>query len=308
MRNRFADTFYELGKEDDRITIVVADISPAGSIAKFRQEFPDRFINTGVSEQIMIGMVAGMSQRGLRPFAYTIATFTLYRPFEFVRDDLCYQNLPVTIVGIGGGVTYSTLGATHHAQEDVAIASTLPNMSVISPSDPAEVEAATRWCATQTRGPVYLRLGKAGEPDFTKDAPEKWEFGKVRLLRPGSDVAILSYGPIMKQAVAVADRYREHGKSAALYSVHTIKPLDRAAIAKILGTFKHVVVIEECAPNGSLSMNVQKIAWEERAQCALDVFTLQDEFIHCYGSHDDLLAAHGLSVPAISTRLGISQA
>jgi transketolase len=106
MRNRFADTFYELGKADPRLCVVVADISPAGSIAKFRTEFPRRFINTGVSEQIMIGMTAGMAQRGLKPFAYTIATFTLYRPFEMVRDDLCYQNLPVTIVGIGGGVNY----------------------------------------------------------------------------------------------------------------------------------------------------------------------------------------------------------
>jgi len=299
MRNRFADTFYELGKVDPRLAIVVADISPAGSIAKFRQDFPDRFINTGVAEQIMIGMVAGMSQRGLRPFAYTIATFTLYRPFEMVRDDLCYQNLPVTIVGIGGGVTYSTLGATHHAQEDVALASTLPNMSVIAPCDPGEVEAATRWCATQTRGPVYLRLGKAGEPDFTRDAVEPWEFGKVRLLRPGSGVAILCYGPIMKQAFAVADGLAERGTQAALYSVHTIKPLDRDAIAKILGSYARVVVIEECAPNGSLSMNIQSIAWQERAACKLDVYTLKDEFIHCYGSHDDLLAAHGLTVDNI---------
>ena len=91
MRNKFADTFYELGREDPRLCIVVADISPAGSIAKFRTEFPDRFVNTGVAEQIMIGMTAGMAQRGLRPFAYTIATFALYRPFEMVRDDLCYQ-------------------------------------------------------------------------------------------------------------------------------------------------------------------------------------------------------------------------
>lgn len=306
MRNRFADTFYELGRADERISIVVADISPAGSISKFRQEFPDRFINTGVSEQVMIGMVAGMAQRGLKPFAYTIATFTLYRPFEFVRDDLCYQNLPVTIVGIGGGVTYSTLGATHHAQEDVSIASTLPNMSVVAPCDPNEVEAATRWCATQERGPVYLRLGKAGEPDFTKDAAEPWAFGKVRMISPGSDIAILSYGPIMKQAVAVADRYRQRGKSVAIYSVHTIKPLDRAGIAKILSTFESVVVIEECAPNGSLSMNIQKIAWEEHAASQLHVFTLRDEFIHCYGSHEDLLAAHGLSPAIISERLGIA--
>src|SRR5262249_55976373 len=154
----------------ERLCIVVADISPAGSIGKFRTEFPDRFINTGVAEQIMIGLTAGMAQRGLRPFAYTIATFTLFRPYEFVRDDLCYQSLPVTIVGIGGGVTYSTLGATHHAQEDVSIASSIPGMRVIAPCDPAEAEAATRWCANQTDGPVYLRLGKAGEPDMTAQA------------------------------------------------------------------------------------------------------------------------------------------
>jgi transketolase len=306
MRNHFADTFYELGKQDERLCIVVADISPAGSIAKFRSEFPQRFVNTGVSEQIMIGMVAGMAQRGLKPFAYTIATFTLYRPFEFVRDDLCYQNLPVTIVGIGGGVTYSTLGATHHAQEDVAIASTIPNMSVIAPCDPKETEAATRWCAQQTRGPVYLRLGKAGEPDFTKEAPEPWEFGKIRKIRDGSDVAILTYGPIVKQAAALADRYGERGESAAIYSVHTIKPLDRERLAEIYGRYKKVVVIEECAPNGSLAMKAQQFAWQTQAKCSLEVFTLQDEFIHCYGSHEDLLAAHGLSVPAISARLGLS--
>src|SRR5450631_3490782 len=192
MRNRFADTFYELGKTDPRLCVVVADISPAGSIGKFRNEFPQRFINTGVSEQIMIGMVAGMAQRGLRPFAYTIATFTLYRPFEMVRDDLCYQNLPVTIVGIGGGVNYSTLGATHHAQEDVSIASSVPRLSVIAPCDPLETEAATLWCAHQEQGPVYLRLGRAGEPDLSSKSVTPWTFGKIRVLRDGNNVCILS--------------------------------------------------------------------------------------------------------------------
>lgn len=302
MRNRFADTFYELGKQDPRLCVVVADISPAGSIAKFRSEFPNRFINTGVAEQIMIGMVAGMAQRGLRPFAYTIATFTLYRPFEMVRDDLCYQNLPVTIVGIGGGVTYSTLGATHHAQEDVSIASAVPNMSIIAPCDPDETAAATRWCATQERGPVYLRLGKAGEPDFTSKLPV-WEFGKIRKVRDGDDVCILSYGPIIKQAFGVAAKFAERGKSTAIYSVHTLKPLDADGITDVLTRYKHVVVIEECAPNGGLAMNVERLAWKAKAGCRLDTFTLQDKFIHCYGSHEDLLAAHGLSVEAIFTKL-----
>jgi transketolase len=303
MRNRFADTFYELGKKDPRLCVVVADISPAGSIAKFRSEFPDRFINTGVAEQIMIGMVAGMAQRGLRPFAYTIATFTLYRPFEMVRDDLCYQNLPVTIVGIGGGVTYSTLGATHHAQEDVAIACALPNMNVIAPCDPAEVEAATRWCAQQERGPVYLRLGKAGEPDFTKDAVEPWQFGKLRYITRGRDVCILSYGPVMKMATEIADAYRAKGKTVSIISAHTLKPLDIEGVVDALREHKHVIVIEELAPHGGLGPRIKEIAWESKATCRIDTFALDDAFHHVYGSHADILAAHGLSSKAILAKL-----
>lgn len=299
MRNRFADTFYELGKADPRLCVVVADISPAGSIARFRQEFPERFVNTGVAEQIMIGMAAGMAQRGLRPFAYTIATFTLYRPFEMVRDDLCYQNLPVTIVGIGGGVSYSTLGATHHAQEDIAIACALPNMSVIAPCDPAEVEAATRWCAVQQRGPVYLRLGKAGEPDFTSALAEKFTFGKLRFLRRGDEVCILTYGSIMKLAVEVADRLQARGRSVSLMSVHTLKPLDLDGLAEALASHRHVVVIEEMSPQGSLGLNVKALAYERRANCQIHCFSLRDEFMHVYGGHEDVLAAHGLTAENI---------
>lgn len=303
MRNTFADTFYEAGKRDPRLAVVVADISPAGSIAKFREEFPTRFINTGVAEQIMIAMCAGMAQRGLRPFAYTIATFTLYRPFEMVRDDLCYQELPVTIVGIGGGVTYSTLGATHHAMEDVAVACAIPNMAVIAPCDPAETRAATLWCAGQTRGPVYLRLGKAGEPDLSAGATEPWAFGRLRYLQQGRDVCILTYGPITKMAFAVARRLEQAGQSVSVVSVHTLKPLDRAGIEAALARHRRAVVIEECAPHGGLAGRVKEIAYDSGAACRIDAFTLQDAFIHCYGSYEDLLAEHGLSTEAILARL-----
>jgi transketolase len=305
VRNTFANTFYEAGKRDNRLAVVVADISPAGSMQKFRDEFPDRFINTGVAEQIMIGMCAGMALRGLRPFAYTIATFALFRPFEFVRDDLCYHNLPVTVVGIGGGVTYSTLGATHHAMEDVAVAGAIPNMAIVAPCDPAETRAATLWCVEQTRGPVYLRLGKAGEPDFTSQAPEPWQFGRLRYLRKGRDVCILSYGPIMKVAVGIAERFEQTGKTVSVASVHTLKPLDHAGIAAALSTHKQVVVIEECVPRGGLAGQVKELAWEQRADCRLDTFTLRDDFIHNYGSHGDLLAAHGLDLASICQHLGL---
>jgi len=301
----FADTFYEMGKVDPRLAIVVADISPAGSIAKFREEFPDRFVNTGVSEQIMIGMVAGMSLRGMRPFAYTIATFTLYRPFEFVRDDLGYQELPVTIVGIGGGVTYSTLGSTHHAMEDIAVASAIPTMSIIAPCDPAEVRLATRWCALENmKGPVYLRLGKAGEPNLTDKAVDPFEIGKIRYLTRGSDTCILSYGTTVKMAVELAAKLTaEKGESVSVVSCHTVKPLDADGVAKALRSHKRVIVMEEHVPHGGLGSRVKEIAWDIQVPCKLQTFSLQEKFIHCYGDHADLLRAHGLSVEQVYAKL-----
>jgi transketolase len=305
VRNTFADTIYEAGRSDKRVVIVVADISPAGSMQKFREEFPERFVNTGVAEQIMIGLCAGMALRGLRPFAYTIATFTLYRPFEFVRDDLCYQNLPVTIVGIGGGVAYSTLGGTHHAQEDVALASVVPNMTVLAPCDPGETREAARWCAVQERGPVYLRLGKAGEPDLTAGAAEPFAFGRLRYLRRGRDVCILSYGPILKLAVELAGRFEARGESASVVSAHTLKPLDVEGIADALQHHRRVVVIEEAAPY-LLGQRVKAIAWDTKAPCRIDAFSLQDAFVHTHGSHGELLAAHGLDLATIAGKLGLT--
>jgi len=303
VRNTFAKTFLEAAQEDARLCVVVADISPAGAMDQFRKEFPERFINTGVAEQIMIGMCAGMSMRGLKPFAYTIATFALYRPFEFIRDDLCYQDLPVTVVGIGGGVTYSTLGGTHHAMEDVAIASAIPNMRVIAPCDPEETRAATQWCVAQEEGPVYLRLGKAGEPLITQNA-KPFAFGKVRLLREGRDVCILGYGPVLKLGMDAAAALEKRGISVAVASVHTLKPLDREGIAPLLAGFPKVVVMEEMVPHGGLGNAVKALAWESGARCRIDCLSLQDKFIHFYGKHDEILRAHGISFDRVVQLVG----
>lgn len=303
MRDIFARTLYQIAKKNPKVFIVVADISPAASMAPFRQEFPDRFINVGVAEASMISMCAGLALRGCTPFAYTIATFAAYRPFEQIRDDLCYQNIPVTVVGIGGGVAYSTLGGTHHAQEDIAVMSAMPNMSIVVPCDPLETESAT-WACSQSKGPVYLRLGKAGEPTLTGAAPEPFQFGKVRYLRKGSDVCILSYGPIMGMGFEVAAKIaQEQGKSVAMVSVHTLKPLDVKGIAGILAGFGTVIVIEEHSQHGGLAGQVKQIAWDSGAKGRLHTFSLKDEFIHCYGSQQDLWQMHGLSVDIMYRRI-----
>src|SRR6201987_6236842 len=226
MRNTFSEALYEAATKNPDVYIVVSDISPAGSMAKFSTQYPERFINVGVAEQSMIGICAGLALKGCQPFAYTIATFSLYRPFEMVRDDLGYQNLPVTVVGMGAGVIYSTLGGTHHTMEDVAVASAIPNFRVIAPCDPLEAIDATRWCAQQKEGPVYLRVGKAGEPNLTGKALDPWSFGRLHYLQRGCDVCILSYGVIMAKAIEVARGLEARGRSVSVVSCHTIKPLD----------------------------------------------------------------------------------
>lgn len=295
MRNTFSETLYQEAKENLDVYIVVADISPAGSMAKFTAEYPERFINVGVAEQSMIGICAGLALKGCRPFAYTIATFALYRPFEMIRDDLAYQNLPVTVVGMGAGLVYSTLGSTHHSQEDIAIAGAIPNMQIVSPCDPLECIEATRWCAVQDNGPVYFRIGKAGEPTLTEDAADPFVFGRVRHIWKGEDVAVLSYGVIMKMASEVAEALRDGGQSVSLISCHTLKPFDRKGIENILRAHKTVIVIEEHAPMGGLASAVKQTAWDVQAGCTLHTFSLRDEFIHCYGTYEELLDMHGIS-------------
>jgi transketolase len=303
MRNTFAQTIYDIAREMRDIYVVVADISPAGSIENFRRDFPDQFINVGVAEQSMIGICAGLALRGCIPFAYTIATFTIYRPFEHVRSELCYQNLPVTLVGMGAGLTYGTLGGTHHAQEDVALMSALPNMSILAPCDPAETIQAT-WASARHDGPMYLRIGKAGEPDLTTHAPEPFEFGKVRLIKEGKDTCILSYGPIMRMAFDLARKLEsESGQSVAIASVHTLKPLDKERITKLLDKYENVIVIEEHSPFNGLGAWVKQIAWDMSAKCKLYTFGLQDEFIHVFGSQQDMWLAHDLSVEQIYEKL-----
>ncbi|MEX2615883.1 MAG: transketolase C-terminal domain-containing protein [Alphaproteobacteria bacterium] len=303
MRNVFSETLYECATKDPSIYIVVADISPAGSMMKFRDEYPERFLNVGVAEQSMIGICAGLALKGNQAFAYTIATFTLYRPFEMVRDDLCYQNLPVTVVGMGTSVVYSTLGGTHHTQEDVAIASAIPNMQILAPCDPLEARLATIHCATQKKGPVYLKLGKAGEPVLTGNAEEPFEFGKLRYIQKGSDTCVISYGPITSMAFEIANQLRAEGETVSVISAHTIKPLDREGVVRTLRNHKRVVVLEENAPHGGLGSRIKEIAWDIKAPCDLKCFALKDEFIHYYGSYEGLLEAHGLSTRHILSAL-----
>lgn len=296
MRNKFAEIIYKESKKNSKICVVVADISPAGSMDLFRTKYPKRFINTGVAEQSMIGIAAGMALRGLKPFCYTIATFSLYRPFEMIRVDLCYQNLPVTVVGMGTGTVYSTLGGTHLTQEDISVARSVPNMNIIAPCDPNELEDSLKYCCNKSKGPVYLRIGKAGEPTFINKKSEKWKFGKIRKIVSGRDICILTFGPIMKKAFELREKFKKKNKSIEINSCHTLKPFDYLTLKKKFQKFQKIVIIEDHSEIGGLNSIVKEAAYENSYKGKIFSFSLKDKFIHCYGDHNDLLSKHGINV------------
>ena len=211
--------------------MVVADISPE-LMDLFRTKYPKRFVNTGVAEQSMIGIAAGMALRGLKPFCYTIATFSLYRPFEMIRVDLCYQNLPVTIVGMGTGTVYSTLGRTHLTQEIYQLQDRY-NMNIIAPCDPKELEDSLKYCCNKSKGPVYLRIGKAGEPTFVNKKSEKWKFGKIRKIVSGSDLLYSYFWTNNEKSFRIKKKFLQKGKSIEVNSCHTLKPFDYLTQKKI---------------------------------------------------------------------------
>jgi transketolase len=302
MRDAVARAITEAARTRDDVILVVADISPAAALKTFLDENPTRIVDVGVSEQAMIGMAAGLAMTGLRPFAYTIAPFALYRPLEQIRVDLAYQDLPVVVIGVGGGLSYSALGATHHTMEDVAIASAIPNMTVIAPCDPRETEAAVIGSFDLT-GPAYLRLGKSGEPDLTLDAREPFVLGRVRQIRAGSATALIGYGPILGLGLRAAERAAERGVMPSVYSAHTLKPLDLARIDAILSEHERVVVLEEHVYRGGLGIQVQARAYEVGSTATVISLHLGDNFLHTYGSKDDLLEAHGITLESVSDAL-----
>jgi transketolase len=243
MRNAFADELTKLGNEDPCVVMLSGDIGNR-LFDKFKNKHPARFFNCGVAEANMMGVAAGMAMNGLRPVAYTITPFVTTRCLEQIRTDVCYHEVPVTIVAVGAGLSYSGLGPTHHACEDISFLRSIPNMVVICPGDTFEVRAALRASMQQAR-PVYIRLGKKGEPPVHSGHLADFEIGKAITIANGRDVCLLSTGNMLPEAVEAARKLKDHGVSASVVSFHTVKPLDYASLEDVFGRFKLIATLEE---------------------------------------------------------------
>jgi transketolase len=243
VRNAFTDELTKLGDTDPRIVMLSGDIGNR-LFDKFKGKHPLRFFNCGVAEQNMMGVAAGLAMSGLRPIAYTITPFVTTRCLEQIRTDACYHEAPVTVVAVGAGLAYAGLGPTHHACEDISFLRSLPNMVVLCPGDAMEVRAALRAVMKQDK-PAYIRMGKKGEPVVHKDVPADFQIGRALVVEEGQDVALLSTGNMLPEAVEAGHLLKQKGISAEVVSFHTVKPLDTDYLGKAFGRFKLVATIEE---------------------------------------------------------------
>jgi transketolase len=299
MRNAFAATITELADRDERIVVLSGDIGNRLFDA-FKERHPARFYNCGVAEANMTGMAAGLALCGLRPFTYTITPFATTRVMEQIRIDVCYHNLPVTIVGTGSGLSYASLGPTHHSLEDVALLRALPNLTVVCPADVAEVRAVLKELLTIS-GPVYLRLGKKGEPVVHKE-PLVMVIGRGITVRGGGDVCLLGLGNMVAPSLDAAALLEGRGLSAQVVSMHTVKPLDEELLSDTLDRFAVVAVVEEHSRIGGLGSAVAEWAAAQKWRTKARLLSLgtPDLFLAESGSQKYLRQRFGLTPVAIA--------
>jgi transketolase len=300
MRNAFAAELTALAAEDQRVVLLSGDIGNR-LFNKYKECFGERFFNCGVAEANMTGVAAGMALCGLRPITYTITPFNTTRCLEQIKIDICYHNLPVVIVGVGSGLSYAGLGATHHSCEDIAFLRALPNMTVVCPGDVWEVRLALRG-AISHGGPVYIRLGKKNEPVIHEQAPD-FALGKAIPIRPGKDICLLSTGNMLPIAMQAAGEIDNRGASAAVVSFHTIKPLDEDLLAALFSKFKVVATIEEHSLLGGFGSSVAEWLVDQAPQPArLCRIGIEDQFLHEAGGQDYARQLCGLTPANIARK------
>lgn len=249
MRTAFIETLCELAARDETIWLLTGDVGYS-VLERFAEKFPKRYVNVGVAEQNMLGIAAGLALSGKRVFTYTIANFATLRCLEQIRNDVCYHNLNVTIVAVGGGVAYGTAGYTHHAIEDLAIMQTLPNMTVLAPGDAVETRLAVQALACW-HGPCYLRIGKGNEPIIHSAIP-KFQIGKAIYLREGRDVTLVSTGGVLNVVMDAAELLLQENIQARVISMPTLNPIDSQAIVCAASETRALVCVEEHRAPGAL--------------------------------------------------------
>lgn len=295
MRTAFIDQLCAVAELDERIWLLCGDLGYS-VLDEFANRFPSRYLNAGVAEQNMTGVAAGLALTGKTVFTYSIANFPIMRCLEQIRNDVCYHNLNVKIVAVGAGLAYGSHGYTHHAVEDLAVMSAMPNLMIAAPADPIEARAITELFIT-TPGPGYLRLGKAGEP-ILHAADTKVELGRAIQVVDGCDLTVISIGGILSTVLKASEELRRRGIHPRILSMPFLVPLDTAAILDAAEVTGAILTVEEHGPGGLGAAVAEALALRGRG-VAFRPLRLAKSPIIVSGSQEELRAAQGLSVEGI---------
>ncbi|HIP17426.1 MAG TPA: transketolase family protein [Methanothermococcus okinawensis] len=300
MRDAYGETLVRLGRRLPNLVVLDADLSGSTKTAMFAKAYPDRFFNAGIAEQNMMGMAAGLALTGKIVFASTFAMFATGRAWEQIRNSIAYPNLNVKIVATHSGITVGEDGATHQMTEDIAIMRAIPNMRVIVPSDYYETKSIIEWCS-KNKGPVYVRIPRGNtETIFSNEEDAKFQFGKGRLLKEGSDLTIIATGELVPEAIKALELLESKGIDAQLIAMATIKPIDEDII--INSTNDYIVSLEDHNTIGGLGSAVSEVITKYGLNKKLLRIGIEDRF-GISGSASDLLKYYGLDGESIFNRI-----
>ena len=300
MRNIFFDTLYEASEQDPRIILINPDTA-GFYCAKYIQKFPQRYVNVGIAEQNSVGIAAGLALEGKIPFIFNILTFASLRCYEQIRLDMCSMDLPVTIVGVGGGYDYSVLGPSHQATEDIAVMRVLPGMTVLNSSDDVMAAMMVEYCVEKP-GPKYLRLDRTGTPLVHEKKLLDMEAG-FHQFRFGKDVCIVATGRMINQALKMADVLNAHSIDAGVIDLFRIAPFPEESLCNAISCCRYVATLEEHFVAGGVGSALLEALSNQRLQRPLIRLGIPNKFCRVYGDREYLLKENALDVESLVARL-----
>jgi transketolase len=300
MRTGIIKAIQDLMRKDESVYFLTGDLGYS-VLEEIEKEFSKRFINVGIAEQNLIGIASGLALSGKKVYVYSIIPFITMRCYEQIRNDICYHNLNITILGVGAGLSYGVLGPTHFALEDMAIMKVLPNMTIFSPADETEAVLGIKELY-KAQKPVYFRIGKKQEP-VVYEKPYNLKISKGNIITKGKDITIFSTGPILSEVIKAVNILKSKRISACLIDIHTIKPIDKNLIVQESKFKKHVFIIEEHSAIGGLGSAVLEVTSNIKNFPNTTLIGTADRFIKDIGTQNYLRQITGLSSSKIIDKI-----
>lgn len=300
MQKTYVMKLYNLMKKNPNVISCLSD-SGTDYDEMIAREMPNQFLNFGISENNKVAAAAGLASCGKIPFVYTTNAFLAYRSYEFIRDDICLQNKNVKLIGMGCGLSWSTLGSTHHTTEDISALKALPNLVLLSPASPKELEECMEF-AYNYDGPVYIRIGMGHEKEIY-DEHYNFELNKIHQIKDGTDATIFTTGSIISDVIEAAKKLEEENISIKIINIPVIKPMPTSEIEKECKKQTNIISIEEHNTIGGLGSSIADVIATSECNCRLIKIGLEDKFASGYGTHEEVKEMNGLSSECIYKKI-----